>query len=111
MMILAPMWQSLCPTLTACGDRHNVLGVGAAAEKCLSAFNTEQAYTFMVIRAVWICHAANLSSFANCNVIRKEKGENGLFLSKSFASFKAEDKQTQNNHGNQIPSGLKHMIE
>lgn len=52
----------------------------------------------MVLRVAWVCRAASLPSSADCNVIRKKKGENGLFLLKSFASSKAEGKQIRNNH-------------
>lgn len=100
-MIWAPARQSLCPLLTPHGDGDDVLGAGAAAVKCLFASDTEQAGAFMVIRAAWICHAANLPSFANCNVIRKAMVEKGLFLSKPFASFKVKEKQTPINHRNQ----------
>jgi len=100
-MFLASVRQSPCPALTVGRDGHNVLGAGAAAEKRPSASDAKQACAVVVIRAAWVRQAASLPSFANCDVIRKEKGENGLFLSKSFASFRAEDKQIGNDHGNQ----------
>lgn len=92
MMLLAPVRQSRVPSLTQhaggwCRCRE--------ASFCL--------HHRMCLRSHGSSSRAELSccQSANCNGIRREEGEKGLFLSESLASLKAEDKQARNNHGNQ----------
>lgn len=100
MVVLDSVWQSLCPSLVACRDRRNVPGDCAAAGKHRFASNTERDSASVVIRAVWSCQAASLPSSAKCDVIRKEKGVNGLFLPKSLCFLQGR-RQTRNNHRDQ----------